>query len=58
MPSPFQQLEIRNKQSGPSGSQARKAARLSSGASVGAAIVEAENDLETEVCFSASEEAL
>lgn len=35
-----------------------KAARLTSGATVGAAIVEAENSLEIEVCFTASREAL
>lgn len=48
-PSPYQQHEIKSKQSGTSGSQGRKVARFSSGATVGAAIVEAENDLETEL---------
>lgn len=48
-PSPYQQ---RGK-SDSSGSSARpnKVRRLSSGSSIGAAIVEAENSLETEVCF-------
>lgn len=36
----------------------QKVARLSSGATIGAAIVEAENSLEIEVCFLASGEAL
>lgn len=35
----------------------RKVARLSSGSTIGAAIVEAENSLEIEVCFPASGEA-
>ena len=35
-----------------------KVQRLSSGATIGAAIVEAEDNIETDVCFSASGEAL
>lgn len=45
-PSPFQQSLGRT-----ADVQARKVARLSSSANVGAAIVEAENSLEIEVCF-------
>lgn len=56
-------LEIKSKQSWATdarGTFARpqKVARLSSGATIGAAIVEAENSLEIEVCFLASGEAL
>lgn len=52
-------LKIKNKQSPEShgsGTSVRhnKAARLSSGASIGSAIVEAENTLEMDVCFLAS----
>lgn len=36
----------------------KKVACLTSGATIGAAIVEAENSLEIEVCFTASREAL
>ena len=46
-------LEIKSKQSQP-----HKVARYSSGASIGAAIVEAENNLEIDVRFPASGEAL
>lgn len=56
-------LDIRNKKPETSDDEqtyfrARKSARLSSGATVGAAVVEAENSLEIEVRFSALGEAL
>lgn len=38
--------------------RAQKVARMDSGATIGAAIVEAENSLEIEVCFPASGEAV
>ena len=66
-PSPFQQglesADVRSTHSSASDDKrtyvkANKVARLSSSASVGAAIVEAENSLEIEVCFPASGEAL
>jgi 5'-3' exoribonuclease 2 len=57
------ELEIKSKQSWASerrgaSAQPNKVARLSSGATIGAAIVEAENNLEIDVCFPASGEAL
>lgn len=59
----FSGMKIKHKQSlesDGSGSPGRlnKVARLSSGASIGSAIVEAENTLEIDVCFHASGETL
>ena len=55
-PSPYQQSETCDDKK--TDLRARKSSRLSSGATVGAAIVEAENSLEIEVCFPAFGEAL
>lgn len=56
------ELNIKSKSWGSNGNgasqRAHKVARLSSGATVGAAIVEAEDSLEIDVCFIASGEAL
>lgn len=56
-------LDIKKKQACASdargtSTRSRKVARLSSGATIGAAIVEAESSFEIEVCFPASGEAL
>lgn len=57
-PSPYQRHDSKSKKSRTSsGEEHNKVASFSSGATIGAAIVEAENDLETEVCFSAAEDA-
>ena len=59
-PSPYQDDGTHSQTSDGKGSsvQSRKVPRLSSTANIGAAIVEAENCLEIEVCFPASGEAL
>lgn len=56
-------LDIQCKQTGPPDDKrtyvrAQKIARSSSGATIGAAIVEAESSLDIDVCFPASGEAL
>ena len=55
-PAPFQQT-MESNGNGSSG-QPHKVRHLSSGATIGAAIVEAEDSIETDVCFPASGEAL
>lgn len=64
-PSPYQQgfrsdqkLRSGNSHDSHTHNHATKVARLASAATVGAAIVEAENSLEIEVCFPASGEAV
>lgn len=66
-PSPYQQMDMGNDNAGKFswGSDGKRAParpskvpRLSSGASIGAAIVEAEDSLETDVCFPTPGETL
>lgn len=54
-PSPFQQ--VRGFDNSRPSTRPHKVRRLSSGANIAAAIVEAEDSLETEVCLHASEKA-